>query len=104
MITRKEYVKDSSNLFDAYYAQFITEASIEFIKNRIGLKKLKTSKDKKHLNDLYKHSNGGAGRWIWDDTPMNMSLIRTLGENNSQSTHTCVGKTIAKMMLNGTIK
>ena len=96
-------MKDPSNLFHEYYGQFITDASIAFIKNNIGLAKLKTSKCE-HLNDLYSHSHGGHGGWVWDNTPMNMTLIRALGEVNSQCTHTCVGKTVARMMLNEEIK
>ena len=99
-ITRKEYMKDSSNKFNDYYAQFITPSTIDFIESEIGIEKLKTSKCE-HLNDLYSHSNGGAGGWIWDTTPYNYELARELGEGNSPSTHTCIGKVCARQLLEG---
>ena len=89
---------DSSNLFNEYYSQFITADTINFITTQIGINKLLTSKDE-HLNDLYSHSNGGAGGWIWDNTPIDMTLLRAAGESNSQSTHTCIGKVCARRLL-----
>lgn len=97
-MTRKEYMKDSSANFSDYYGQFITEHTINFIKHEIGIKKLKTSKCE-HLNDLYSHSNGGAGTWIWDFTPFNQTLAREMGESFSPSTHTCIGKECARRLL-----
>ena len=99
MITRKEYMIDSSNLFHAYFLQFATKRTYDFINNEIGIDKLKTSKDE-HLNDLYKHSNGGAGSWIWDFAPINETLVCEAGDNMSQSTHTCVAKSVARELLN----
>jgi hypothetical protein len=98
MINRQQYMQNSSELHHAYYLQFATPASYAFINSEIGVKKLLTSKDE-HLNDLYKHSNGGAGSWIWDATPINYSLAKELGEGNSMSTHTCVGKAVARELL-----
>lgn len=99
-ITRKEYMQNSSELHHEYYLQFATSSTYFFIKNRIGIEKLKTSTDK-YFNDLYKHSNGGAGGWIWDKTPINKELMKELGEINSQCTHTCVGKAVARELLKG---
>lgn len=103
LITRKEYMADSSNLFSTYYLQFANSQSYDFIKNRIGIDKLLTSKCE-HLNDLYKHSNNGAGSWIWDYTPVNLPLARLAGEvsatgTGSQAFHTCVGKCVAKKLV-----
>ena len=42
MITRKEYMIDSSNLFHAYFLQFATKRTYDFINNEIGIDKLKT--------------------------------------------------------------
>ena len=103
MITRKDYMNNSSELHHEYYSQFVTESTLSFIKDNIGIDKLKTSKDK-HLNDLYSHSNGGAGGWIWDYAPINLQLARELGEVSpnglgSQSTHTCIAKAAAKILL-----
>lgn len=103
-ITRKEYMENSSELFNAYYSQFITQATTDFILRNIGMEKLRSSKCE-HLNDLYKHSNNGAGGWIWDCTPINLDLARELGEVSagylpSPAFHTCVGKVCAKNLLN----
>jgi hypothetical protein len=97
-MTRKEYMENSSENFSEYYAQFITSETTAFINSSIGIEKLKTSKCK-HLNDLYSHSNGGAGSWIWDLTPFNKELAREMGENFSPSTHTCIGKECARQLL-----
>ena len=102
-ITRKEYMKDSGNLHHTYYAQFITESTMHFVRERIGIEKLLTSKDK-HFNDIIKHSRNGAGGWIWDFTPVNIELMRELGECHkgylpSQATYTCVGKAAARILI-----
>lgn len=98
MITRKQYMENSSELFNEYYAQFITEATEQFILNNIGMKKLEASKCE-NLNDVDKMSNGSNNTWIWDSTPINNSLLKDAGENSSLSTHTCVGKVCAKKLL-----
>jgi hypothetical protein len=97
-ITRQEYMSNSSELHHAYFLQFATQASYHFINTRIGLPKLLTSTDE-HLNDLYKISRGGAGGWIWDETPINLPLAREMREGNSMSTPTCVGKAVARELL-----
>lgn len=94
-ITREEYMNNSRELHHVYYLQFATSSSYAFINNNIGLKKLLTSNDP-HMNDLYKHSNGGHGSWIWDFTPINLTLLRELGEVNTPCVHTCVGKAVAR--------
>ena len=100
LITRSDYMADCKNLFNDYYAQFITKSTKNFIRDQIGIKKLRTSKCE-HLNDLYSHSQGGRGTWIWDFTPMNMTLIKEAKEGNSMATHTCVGKECARRFLSG---
>ena len=99
LITRADYMANSSELHHAYYLQFATPSSWNFIRSNIGVKKLLTSTDPKYFNDLYKHSNGGSGGWIWDGTPINLTLSREMGEGNSMSTHTCVGKAIARELV-----
>lgn len=100
MITRKEYMNNSSELFNDYYNQFVTEETNRCIKSTFTLKQLLNSKDG-HLNDVCKHSQGGRGSWLWDGAPINLKLARELGEVGpnslpSQSTHTCVGKAAAR--------
>lgn len=101
MITYKEYMNNSSELHQAFYAQFVTDETIDFIKSRIGIDKIKASKCH-HLNDVVKM--GASGGWIWDYSPLDLSKARQLGAVGkhsypSQATHTCVGKAAARMLL-----
>ena len=98
MITREHYIENPSELHHEYYLQFSTKQSYDFVRENIGLEKLQSSKDK-YFNDIIKHSHGGRGGWIWDSTPVNCSLMKELWETNSISTHTCVGKAVAREIL-----
>lgn len=97
MITRSEYMENSSELHHAYYSQFVTPSTISFIKSRIGLKRLQASKDP-HLNDVVRWEQGGR-TWLWDRSPINVALAKELKEGQSMSTCTCVGKAAARMIL-----
>ena len=98
MITREQYMENSTELHHEYYLQFAMDQSYNFVRNSIGIKLLQASNDK-YFNDIIKHSRGGSGGWIWDSTPVNLNLMRELGEANSLSTHTCVGKAVAREIL-----
>jgi hypothetical protein len=50
MKTRREYM-DGKATFSEYYAQFITPELVEAVKAKIGIDKVKSSKDP-HLNDI----------------------------------------------------
>lgn len=57
-----------------------------------------------HLNDIVNHSNGGAGSWVWDYSPCNVTLMREAGAVSvgylpSPSMCTCVGKAVAKELI-----
>ncbi len=102
IITRAEYMSNANKYTKAYYAQFVTDSTVQFIKENIGLNKLKKSKCE-HLNDVVKIT--GAG-WVWDASPFNLSLARLAGEVSqngygSKSTATMIGKNAAKRMLAG---
>ena len=98
MITREQYMENSNELSHKYYAQFVTEGTLNFVESQFGIERLKASKDE-HLNDLCSYTQGGAGNWAWDFSPINKGLLKPLGENNSDSTHTCVGKAAARILL-----
>ena len=103
LITRNEYMDNSTELHQDYYAQFATEATRGFILSNIGLDKLKQSKDS-CFNDIIKHSNGGAGGWIWDRAPYDHSKMIEAGECSekykpSLSTITCTAKACARQLL-----
>lgn len=105
LITREEYMKNSSELFTAFYSQFITDSTRAFINDNIGMDKIRASTCP-HLNDVCKMSNGGAGNWTWDFTPFDIELARKAGAVSknglgSNSVHTSIGKVCAKLMLLG---
>jgi hypothetical protein len=96
-ITREQYIKSKEDgIHHAYYSQFVTENTMHFVKDRIGLAKIRASKCK-HFNDVVKMV--GRRGWVWDFTPVNVALARQLGEGLSLSTHTCVGKAAARMLI-----
>jgi len=100
LITRKEYMENSTELHHKYYLQFATESTKSFVLNSLTIEKIKNALDNgdEHLNKIKIPYNdmGRGGRWWWDDAPINISLLKELGESNSPSTHTCVAKAIAK--------
>lgn len=106
LITHADYMAGTSSdptLHQRYYAQFITASTRHFIKTSVGLAKLKKSKDP-YFNDIIKHSNGGAGGWIWDCTPYNHELALQLGLCSkgympSMASRTCIGKACARILL-----
>lgn len=100
MITRSQYMENSSELHHAYYSQFVTKDTISFVDSHIGLERLQASEDQ-HLNDVVRWENGGRS-WLWDRTPVNAELARELGEGLCDSTRTCVGKAAARIMLDET--
>ena len=102
-ITRKEYMENSSELHHAYYLQFATENTKRFVLNDLTIEDIKKSLDSgdKHLNKIKIPFNkmGLGGLWWWDHAPINMTLLRELGESNTPSTHTCVAKAMAKELI-----
>ncbi len=97
MITRADYMENSSDLHQEYHAQFVTPQTIYFVNSEIGLKRLQAS-ECKHLNDVVRWEHG-CRTWLWDRTPMNDELVKKAGDNFSSSTRTCVGKAAARMIL-----
>ena len=103
MITHKEYMANSAELHHAYYLQFATEETKRFVLERIGMDKLLRSTCQ-HLNDVVKHSNGGAGSWVGDFSPCNVTLMREVGLVSvgylpMPYMCTCVGKAVAKELI-----
>jgi hypothetical protein len=100
LITRKEYMNNSSELHHAYYLQFSTPQTKFFVLNSLNIKDIKNAllNGDKHLNDIKIPFNNmsSGGSWWWDNTPINTSLLKELGESRSPSTSTCVGKAMAK--------
>ena len=101
--TRKDLLNEECSHHE-FYAQFVTERTLSFVRDRIGLVKLRKSSCP-HFNDVgIKHSSGGAGSWVWDYSPVNMPLLQELGVVSTgyrpnPSTYTCIGKAAARMLL-----
>ena len=100
LITRIEYMENSEELHHAYYLQFGTDSTKSFILNSLTVEQIKEALDNgdEHLNKIkIPYNNMGRGQgWWWDDAPINVSLLKELGESNSPSTHTCVAKAVAR--------
>jgi len=97
-ITRAQYMENSDELHHAYYLQFATPATRNFVVTHIGMEKLLACEDQKHLNGCVRWTNGGR-TWLWDGAPINATLARELGESICLSTHTCVGKAAARELI-----
>lgn len=104
IITRKQYMDNSSELHHAYYSQFVTPETEKYVLKSVGLKKLLRSKDG-HFNDLgIRHSLNGAGTWVWDFAPYNLQAMRDAGEVTrgylpSHSSVTCTAKAAARSIV-----
>lgn len=101
MITRKEYMENSSELHHDYYAQFVTEATKQFVLSHIGIDRLLASTDD-HLNDIEVPRYEGGIYWLWGRAPVNVALAKQAGEcvaNPTPSCCTCVGKAAAKILI-----
>ncbi len=100
LITRKEYIANSKDLHHAYYLQFATIQTKNFILTSLKIKDIKNALDDgdEHLNEIKIPFNnmGSGGNWWWDYAPIKISLLKELGESKSYSTHTCVAKAMAK--------
>lgn len=57
MLTRQDYMKDSSKLHRQYFAQFVDDTIKKEVLESIGIDRIKASKDE-HLNDIPMH--------LWD--------------------------------------
>lgn len=102
-ITRSEYMENANELHHIYYLQFATESTKSFVLSSLTVEQIKDALNNgdEHLNKIKIPYNnmGSGGSWWWDDAPINTSLLKELGESNSHSTHTCVAKAVAKMLV-----
>lgn len=99
-ITHDEYMSNSGHEnWLTYHLQFAHSGTYQYVLNTFGMDKLLSSKDE-HLNDLCKHSNNGAGNWLWDFAPINHALVKKSGTWVSYSTITSVAKAAAFKLIN----
>lgn len=108
MKSRQEYLADKISHRD-YYAQFITTGMIEQVKNKIGVDRIKASKDE-HLNDIplklwdslsgciFRGSQLIAKPFV---THKFTELLKQADEGVSPATLVCVYKEIARQLAEG---
>ena len=94
IITRQEYMKDSSNLHDKYYGQFVNSQILSLVVNIIGKKRINESICE-HMNDIPLR--------LWDSISMQVNFYCTTdrkkaGECNSIATGVCIGKAAARLI------
>lgn len=96
--------KESAAYHRAYYAQFVTPHVIAIVKNRIGVERLKASKDP-HFNDIplsvwdsFWVRSAKGGMYIEPGLVVS-ELIRKAGEGFSASTGTCILKEAARQIV-----
>lgn len=108
-MTRKEYMKDSSNLHHEYYLQFANKCTKTVILNSIGEKALMASKDE-HLNDIpMKKWDKLAGYVFRGSTAVviphflphwiDCEKLKEAKEGFSCSTGVCILKAVAKEII-----
>lgn len=90
MITRKEYISGKAT-FDQYYSQFVTAGVRQVVERRIGLDKIRRSKDP-NFNDIPLKQ--------WDDLsihtwPEQIRLLKEAGDYPSLAHTACVAKSYA---------
>ena len=95
MKTRRDYI-DGKVTFSEYYAQFITPELIKAVTDKIGIDKVKASKDP-HLNDIPLHS--------WDNLFQDYNLkkeialkMKEAGDYLSIAGAVCTAKECARML------
>lgn len=93
MITREDYLENSSELHRAYYAQFITSEYRERVIAGIGKDRILRSK---HLNDI--------ALYVWDNliapVPCECgNLMRACGDYPTKAGCVCILKEIARQII-----
>lgn len=102
LITRQQYLANPG-LHHRYWSQFVTRGTLDFICSRIGIEKLKASKDGGNFSDIGIDPCGGG--WVWDFAPVNSHAMLEAGECSpgigpSLSAITCTAKAAALILVN----
>ena len=101
LITRADYMQNSSELHHTYFLQFATESTKLFILSSLKIEDIKKAIENGdvYLNKIkipYNNMSSSRGGWWWDDAPINYDLISLAGESVSKSVRTCIGKAMAR--------
>ena len=110
MITRKDYMKDSSNLHREYYGQFVNDAVKAEVLRFIGKKAIINSTDE-HLNDIrlafwdrlagFAFSGSRMVRSPHSIVPVSRQQLKEAGEGTSCATLVCIYKEATRQIIEG---
>ena len=113
IITRQDYMKDSSNMHRKYYGQFVNENVKRTLLFTISKAELLSSKDE-HLNDISMRKWDALGGFAFRGSemimkptsiePVDIKLIREAGEGVSASTMVCIYKEAARQIIEEELK
>lgn len=97
MITRQEYLNNSSELHNAYHEQFVTYRIKQIVLANVTLTELLSSTDK-YLNDI------NIGRWDsigyqFNNSDLNKKM-RDCGDYTTQAGLVCIAKAAARLIIN----
>ena len=97
MITRKDYLENSTRLHHDYYSQFVTPQIISYVVRKIDSYKLFACADQIYFNDISLNS--------WDRLEpslklmVSLTLLKETEEVWSLSTAVCIAKAAARIYL-----
>ena len=95
MITRSEYMENSSELHEKYYSQFVTDYIIKRVVDAFGIDRLKSAYEKeKYFNEIPLNS--------WDiltgTLPSYVNAgLKNVGDYGTLANHVCILKAAARM-------
>lgn len=113
MITRQDYMKDSSNLHRKYWAQFVNDNVKRYLLSSISKEELLKSTDP-HLNDIKLARWDALGGFAFSNTtgailrkpqttadiePIEYKLLKEAGEGLSSSAIVCIYKEAARQII-----
>ena len=97
MLTRQEYMKDSSRLHRDYYAQFVTPGIIRMVERRFTAERLVRCSDQAYFNTIPLHQWDMMVPVLW--SMADRQLLREAGEGWSLGTGVCILKEAARQVV-----
>lgn len=99
MITRQQYLSDSTNLHESYYKQFVNSSIKQMVLNKFGIEKLKKHYAAKFGDKNYidlNHWDSLAGGY---SSQLCASKLKEVGDYPSLAGAVCILKTAARMIV-----
>lgn len=102
MITRKDYMKDSTNLHHDYYMQFVNENVYNTVVNHFTKRQIAIIRRHYRINNDI-NCIDGITLELWDFciilNLVSPGLLEEMGENRSMSTNICIAKATMRYFL-----